>query len=335
MKPILISPLALDKIQLKDLNVTADMLFNEGIDCAVLNENDTRGHIIVIDIENDTQQNLLNQTREGQIKILLSTKFFYDKNVISIVKPVSVNALKELIYKISIKLRSTITDDKKELEKNKSDGDKNTDNQTIFHVLLNAKSQKKLLKISCNSCPDLYIDGNSSTLSSTAQHSDLENILSHSFDKYSINDVSRSEYSKLTDNLNISSLDGKLWFTGITCSNGILLQGHDLNKPFKLKAWPNFTRHAFKAEHLKLAAILARQSATINELEISTNISRSEIINFYNAAYSVDLIDIHEKIINAQSCTDIKADSFLENKNPKTHVAKNILHRLATHLHID
>lgn len=325
VKPILISPLALDETEQKILNVAADLLFNEGIDCAILNENDTRGHIIVIDTANDNEQVLLNQTRDGQIKILLSTKFYYDKNIISIAKPISVNTLKELIYKISLKLRTAISEANSDLEINQATVEKNISEQSIFHTLLDAKLQNKFLKISGITCPDLYIDGKTATIASSAQHSEIETILSNSIENFSITEISQNDYKQLSDGLNISSLNGKLWFTGIIFSKGILLQGHDINEPFKLKAWPNFTRHGFKTEHLKLAAILARQFTTIKELEISTHIAQDEIINFYNAAFAVDLIDIHK---NNDNLTEHSTQKLITKKT------KNILHRLAVHLHI-
>ena len=63
-----------------------------------------------------------------------------------------------------------------------------------------------------------------------------------------------------------------------------------------MRAWPNFTRNDFRAQHLKLAAVLARQATRLDQLSAMTQVPLYDIANFYNAAYAVDLIDtnIHQ-----------------------------------------
>ncbi len=282
MKPILISPVLLDEAEKTLLNVVVEALVKDGIDCAVLNENDIRGHIVIIDTEKDNHHEFIDKIRAGQTKILFSSEFYSDKNIVSIVKPISFFSLKKLIYNISLKIRHLNID---------CNSDDNVKLETsIFHVLLNAKTDKKLLIIKCGNHPILYIDGFSNTIVSSAPCSEMEDILNKSLDSFIIDSVSTDELTTLSAGLNVSSLDSKLWLTAVTWSNGELLDGHCDDKSFILKEWPHFLRKGFKTEYVKIASILARQSCSINDLEKATTISRTDIINFYNAAFAVGLI---------------------------------------------
>ena len=70
-----------------------------------------------------------------------------------------------------------------------------------------------------------------------------------------------------------------------------MLPGHNANDPVRLKAWPNFTRNDFKPAYLKLAAVLAQRPVALSDLEKLTQVPYEDIVNFYNAAFSVDLIE--------------------------------------------
>ncbi len=286
MKPILISPVLLDETEKKILNEVAEALVTEGIDCAVLNDNDIRGHIVIIETQHEQHHDILNQLRPGQTKILFSSEFYSDKNIVSIVKPTSVFSLKKLIYTISLKIRHLNVDDNKTTNLPQY----TSKESSIFHVLLNAKVDKKLLSLSSDNHPNLYVDGISNTIVSSAQHSEMEDILNKSLDGFKIDSISNDELAAFSVGLNVSSLDSKLWVSAVTWSNGELLDGHCDDKAFTLKEWPHFLRNGFKTDYVKIAAILARQSCSINDLEKSTNISRTDIINFYNAAFAVGLI---------------------------------------------
>ena len=60
----------------------------------------------------------------------------------------------------------------------------------------------------------------------------------------------------------------------------------------KLKAWPNFTRQGFKPEHFKIAAIMARQSTSLESLCETLNLAEENVIGFINGCYVVDLLEI-------------------------------------------
>lgn len=84
-------------------------------------------------------------------------------------------------------------------------------------------------------------------------------------------------------------VDALLWRLGLRGEKSRLLPELPANAHFKLRRWPDFGRLEHTADHLRLAARLTRQKATVLELAIAAALPVSTI----NACCLCELLQIH------------------------------------------
>jgi hypothetical protein len=161
---------------------------------------------------------------------------------------------------------------------------------TLFNLLHDAKTRKRILHIFGDDLPDLFVDGQKQSLATSATERQLDALADTPLNKIKYNELDRRNFAVHRNELNVQSLHNLLWMTAVKCSQGRLLVGYDTHTPFSLRGWPNFTRYCFKAEYLRLAALLARQPLSMEQLVKMTQIPLGEVINFFNAACAVDLV---------------------------------------------
>lgn len=290
---ILISIFHLQQQMYSDVTSVIDMLVLEGKYFQV-NDNSLRSHLIIIDVDGESGKEKLQQSMSGQVKLLLSSKPVSGKNIISVQKPVNVNNLKSVLTKLYSMMQMHLVNSNK-LENNSSE--EFSIKETLFFTLLKAKNNKGYLQISYDRLK-VFIDGDSQSVKTDNSLEEVRKLVSIPFTNLKIDKIGGSVFQAQTQNLNVITLHNILWSAAIFCSNGHLLPGHDENKAVKLRAWPSFTRNDFNPEHLKIAALLAQRAISLKELSKQTKISYSEIVNFYNAAFSVDLIDLNISDLN-------------------------------------
>lgn len=280
--------------QERTLLVTAvKLLMQDGRRFRVMADLTANAHLLVIDEDSSKGRHILQNSNPRQVKLLFSSRPTNRKNVISLKKPVDIPTLKSLLEKLSNKFLAQLQKKQAEQEQVtavKEDGVSNS--RSMFDVLLEAREQKTVVRISSPACPDIYVDGLNQSLVSSASSQDISQIVKTSLDQLKIEALPGSGFAVHNSAMNVSTLHNILWMAGIECSFGKLLQGHDLTTPVKLKAWPNFTRYSFKPEHLKLAAAIAKQSMDLTSLSKVSGVAIEDVINFYNAAYAVDLIEV-------------------------------------------
>jgi hypothetical protein len=87
-------------------------------------------------------------------------------------------------------------------------------------------------------------------------------------------------------------LDRMLWCLGMSCNDGELLSGLSANGRFQLRRWPDFGALGTQPKFIKLAALLVRQSLTLDELTGRGLLSRSEVAAFLNGCELCGLLRI-------------------------------------------
>ena len=303
---ILISPCNLSEQFNAELQSTLAMLSAEGLLFKVKSENDTSAHLLVIDVDTETGRQQLSQSLPGQVKLLISSSLESGKNVVGLIKPVTQEKLKNVLTKLfkTMQIQLSIKNEKQNLKKssdklNEADSNigkvaNNNINETVFYDFLMAKQNKDTLHVSSDEL-ELYVDGENQSLKTKGTIDDVRRLISLPYNKINVKKIDAGQFQDKTQNLQVITLHNVLWTAAIICSNGMLLPGHDDNQAVKLRAWPSFTRNDFKAEHLKLAALLAQRPITLSDLSKQTDITYIEIVNFYNAAVAVDLIDKNPK----------------------------------------
>jgi len=355
-KPLRISPIALDPTNRKVLEVAVNLINDDGIASLLLPDNSPHGHLLVIDADNDIGRQVLEESRDGQVKLVLSEKRQEGKNLIWQEPPVRVTDMQELLTRICLRMKATFAT--QEAISEPSDNSKSaaaptsTENgetestqateaatatppastaaieetqepavpsKSLFHILLSARQQKACYQIRFDNTW-LLIGGHNGTVASKDE-ADARIIMTAPFKKLYIEQIDIVAFAKNAQEMNIATLDSLLWQAGVDYSDGRLLEGHDMAQPVRLKAWPNFTRNGFRQSHFKLAAIMARQPISLKELRKEAGVARNEVVSFYNAAYAVGLIDR----------TATASDSGLQNGKPRTR-RKGLLSMLARKL---
>lgn len=291
--PMLISPLGLNEVEQKVLSVAVGLLSEDGINLKLLSNNDPTGDLAIIDSDSTDGQVLLENTKSSQIKLLFCSKPVSGKNLVSIPKPVRVAALKELLAKIS-KLMQKQTAKRQASAKDTPSAKTTQQTQktpSLFQTLLQAKQEQKCLFITNTTGLNLLINGKNKTATLSGDQNDIDQLIHADITSIQIKEVDPDELSIHSENPNILAIDRILWQCGTAESSAELLQGHRLDEPVKLRAWPNFTRNNFNPVYLQLSAALAKEAISLHQLQKQCNVPLEEIIRFYNAAYAVDLIE--------------------------------------------
>jgi len=323
-KDLYIAAPALPVQERKHLLVALKVLQLENMCFHILDESPTSAHLLVLDGDSASGQRLLRASREGQVKLLISTQPTAGKNIIAIKKPYNIQSLTNLLKKLFLTMREQIAKKQKSTKPSlvRKQTNVNSD-KTLFALLLDVKSQRKIVRISCSQHHDIYVDGVNRSLVTSASHEEIKEIIGKPYEEMTIDYLPGSDFAVHNSAMNVSTLHHILWISGLENSNGKIIQGHDLDQPIRLRAWPNFTRNDFKAEHLKLAAIMARQALSISELSQLSNIPLVEVINFYNAAFAVDLIDFNDQ-----------SQSMPVRQNGNSHQHRSLLTKIANRLSI-
>ncbi len=325
--PLLVSPCGLNEVDHKVFRVAINLLAGEGIACRLLPVNDCNGHVLVVDTSFANSDAILNKARKGQVRLLLSNDRVAGKNLVSIEKPVRVAAVMDLLTTLSRHLQTQIQASGvpapgQQVVSAPAENLSGIEN-TLFHILYHAKRNPQRLRIINDGLPDLLVNSFNGTVATSADHGTLESILRIPYNRCEVNEVSETTLARLSKGLELMALDGVLWQAGILCSRGQLLTGHKTDVPIRLKIWPNFTRHGFRPKYFRIAAILARQAVSLDELRRLTGVAAEDIADFYNAAYAVGLI---ERRKTARPRHDVYEPQAINQER------KSLIQRLATRL---
>lgn len=282
--------------ELKVLQVAVVMLQDDDVHCGLLADGDSNGEIVFIDLDTDVGKSVFPQLRESQVKVIFSSdKKVAGKNTISLRKPIRVTTLKDILVQICKQIYEYL--DKfhggaQQAPMGAPDIQAKTQSdENAFQSLYRAKSEGLCMKLSCADCPDIFVNGIEKTIFCLGEQTEIAKYYFGEKKNISVQVLAEDELKKATQNLTPHALGAELWQAGVVCSNGKLLPGLRTDVPAKLKAWPNFSRQGFKPEYFKIAAIMAKQAMSIDELSKVTQVQLDIVIDFFNAAYAVDLVD--------------------------------------------
>lgn len=299
------------------------LLTRDGKVFKLVSDNVTQAHLLVLNIDSESGRDCFKSSRDGQVKLLITNRTQTGKNIIPVKKPVEISALKDVLGKLFEKMQKQLELTMGNIPRTggvTNDATHNLTN-TLFHLLLKTKENSEHVSIRSVDYPEVVVDGENKSVSTTASDEQLSHIINTSLTDISVSQPAKAANKKENNAAKIFSLDDILWMAAIHCSKGQLLPGHKTNELVRLKAWPNFTRNDFRPSHLKLAAVLAKSPVALDKLEQLTEVPQAEIIDFYNAAYAVDLID--KNIANTQTASP---------KRNITREKKGLLSKIASRL---
>lgn len=291
-----ISAPGLNDTDLKVLQVAVVMLGDEDIQCSILEGINGEGEIVVLDIDTDLGKAMYQDLREYQVKILLSQNSkITEKNTISLRRPFRVTTLKDVLQQICNQIYAYIaTHQSVEMQANNHDTNRMATEQCVESAFLHmyrAKKENLCLKLSLPGQPDVYIHGIEKTIYARGDNATFEVYFETGPSELSWQTMDAAEIKNCVRDLTPHALDAELWQAAIISSNGKLMPGQRADVPVKLNTWPNFSRQGFRPDFFKIAAFLAKRAVSLNELSKLTEIQLDTIVDFYNAAFSVGLIE--------------------------------------------
>lgn len=305
------------------VNTATKLLSLDGIAYQVFDGEPGKAHLLILDENSAEGKHALKHSRPGQVKLVVSNKPASSKNTIGVPRPVELGVLKSVLRKLYSMLQTQMAAQQQTVAGRRNAQSSGALTKSLFNILLDAKAQRQILHLQSKQLPDFFIDGRNHCLATTATDTEISLLIKSPPDSLTITRMNPDSFAVHSNDLSIQSLYNLLWLAGIKCSKGKLLPEHKLDTPFRLRAWPNFTRNSFIAEHLKLAAVLAKQTMNLTKLAELTQVPITEVINFYNAAYAVDLIEF-------RAATDVVASP----SQPRNIVRQGLLAKIAKRLNL-
>jgi hypothetical protein len=140
-------------------------------------------------------------------------------------------------------------------------------------------------------------------------------------DNFSKQPIDSARLSLIRDDFTSYDISAFLWLSTLQSSNGVLLAGHSLTNPIRLKEYPNFSILPYDPFHLQMAAFMLKNTASIPRISANTRQPMPTVINFYNACAMLDLVNIEK---TAKETPEATKTISLEKKG----LLQNIFQRL-------
>jgi len=349
-----ISCFGLQANELRLVQGIVQQLKKEQLPVALLAKPSMDTHILIADSASGDFTQLIQTAKAIPVRVFFSNQVVQAKNTITVGKPLQPRQLYEIIKKILGKLMAMNIQRKRqtraaapvaaastaspaavmpqqavenmpeaepEAEAEVGEEIPAVNEENLFALIYRAKREKKCLRVKSEQGHTIFINGGNKTVwQKSDANGDIDELLKVSPQNLLVDTIHQITAEPEGQ---IYALDNVLWQSAIACSDGKILDGHVMDQAITLKAWPNFTRQSFDPMHLKMSALLAKESMSLNQLSSLCQIPIEQVIGFYNAAFAVDLIERRNKP---------REDSELKRKS--TPVLKDMLSRLAKKLKI-
>ncbi|MGK0270756.1 MAG: hypothetical protein ACI88H_001406 [Cocleimonas sp.] len=108
--------------------------------------------------------------------------------------------------------------------------------------------------------------------------------------------------SKMDENNDRSqSIESFVWTTTLLTSQGRLPKGTDIQKAISLKVWPNLTRLELMPHAMHIAAVFNKHPGSLLDVAKWLDIEQRYVFAFYNAALSLNMMELDKNKINKAS----------------------------------
>ena len=317
--PLFISTINLSDAQQRVFQLALNSVKSENLLCEVLPTQNFRGHLVVIDLEAEQSANIFKSLRPGQVKLVISSKHKTGANLVSVLKPLKEESFKEVLTKICHKMTEQLNQSghnqpdpdqlelsqsglaQPELEKppieNLPESAKPRSSIAEFmqQVIL-VRENKQICIIHLDEQNSLVIDSEREMLLSQMPFESVIAAELSLFEQARIETIADQRGYDDSGFSNITALSGFLWELAVKTSDSILPAEVNSETKVSLKAWPNFTRHGYRPEHLKIAALLAKQSISLQVLIEKTALDESLVQQFVNGCYAVGLLNLNSQL---------------------------------------
>lgn len=284
------------------LKVAVNLLIKNKISVKLLDKEDMKGNIIVVDIDTSEGKNFYTQfDYSGKRTLLLvSSDMVHDQRNPVLRKPLRVQTLRDIVYEMISDMAPELTAESKTAsaieEKTREVAEPNFApsvdvKKMLFYSLLHTRSLKQTMQIYTPPHPALYVDPMQGIIATSASREVLRKITRGRAAVVS-KSLTQADFDILARGQQIIPLTHILWSSGLYGSAGQLIEGHSLETPVQLIAWPNFSRLEFEPEHMRLTSLMTLRPISLKDVINKTGFSEEVVINFYNAAWATNLIAV-------------------------------------------
>lgn len=291
-----ISPVGLDATGQRILQVVLTLLRDEeGIHCALLGNDDASGHLVIVDMDSPGGRAAFAGLSAGQVKLLLGGPPASGRNIVSLGKPVHVNALRDMLVRICRRMQVQLDASLHDLEAppaaaapdaTESAHDERSD---LLTLLCEARRHGTLLALAVDDEDLLLVNGATRAFAAVAGDAESR-LFAAAPDRLASRPLDEAAFETLTRNRTLGALDNLLWQCAVHAEPDRLPAGIGDETPIRLKAWPNFTRQGFRNDYFRIAAALARQPASCAQLVELTGLERRSVVGFITACDAVGLL---------------------------------------------
>lgn len=104
--------------------------------------------------------------------------------------------------------------------------------------------------------------------------------------------VGADELAQVQANGNAQPLTRLVWLSHALGWNGHPAPGLDINAKYKLSRWPQIEREFPK--HFRIATVMMKQAATLNEVAEQSGAALPDVIDFTNAYHAIGYVDMED-----------------------------------------
>ena len=149
------------------VNTAAKLLSYDDVNYLINDDDINKAHLVILDEDSSKGKSALRQSRAGQVKLVVSSKPGMAKNTIGIQRPIELATLKTILKKLYSKLHVQLMAQQKnnsssELEITALKG-------TLFNVLLETKQKQRIVHMTSDDLPDIFIDGCNNCLATSSR----------------------------------------------------------------------------------------------------------------------------------------------------------------------
>lgn len=295
MSEVTLSVVGLSSQEGTVVNVAANLLVALDHSIKVLGSGDHSGDIVLLSPSSEVGQAALSTLDGGQHALLFVDDEAEAKGYLAVTRPVRVQTLRDALIELLQRLpanrapRAKAPTAAAEMVTNRAPSADLPGN--LFYKVLDAVVHGSLTRIVCGGSNIVLIHGPSKTIYTRVDGMTLEKISQQPPEMLRAETLGESDFLQAAKGMSITRLHDVIWLAERHGSRGVLLPGHSMEVPIRLKVWPKFNSRHVRPEYLKLAALLSRQPLTLKALAEAGGVSLAHAIDFYNASVAFDVIE--------------------------------------------
>jgi hypothetical protein len=131
-----------------------------------------------------------------------------------------------------------------------------------------------------------------------------------------------------SDPNNVYSTEAFIWTTSLLTSRGRLLENTNTKKMIGLKSWPNLTRIESFPHMMNIAAVFSKNPGSLMDVSKWLNIPQCYVFAFYNAAFSLGMIDLDTDVVSKNNIKKISFNFGSKKKSENSGLFSRLLNKI-------